>query len=35
MLAVFNFLNANNLPIFQRILMIIVSKLMVHKALSD
>ena len=31
----FEFLNANNLPIFQPILMILVSKFMVHRALSD
>ena len=35
MLAILNFLNAHNLPIFQPILMILVSKFMVHKALSD
>ena len=35
MLAILNFLNARNLPIFQPILMILVSKFMVHKALSD
>ena len=35
MLALLNFLNAHNLPIFQPILMIIVSKFMVHRALSD
>ena len=35
MLAILNFLNANNLPIFQSILMILVSKFMVHRALSD
>ena len=35
MLAIFNFLNAHNLPIFQPILMIRVSKFMVHRALSD
>ena len=35
MLANFNFLNAHNLPIFQPILMILVSKRMVHRALSD
>ena len=34
MLAIF-FLNAHNLPIFQPILMILVSKFMVHRALSD
>ena len=35
MLAILNFLNAHNLPIFQPILMIIVSKFMVNRALSD
>ena len=35
MLAILNFLNAHNLPIFQPILMILVSKLMVHRVLSD
>ena len=35
MLAILIFLNAHNLPIFQTILMILVSKFMVHKALSD
>ena len=35
MLAILNFLNAHNLPIFLPILMILVSKLMVHRALSD
>ena len=35
MLAIFNFLNAHNLSIFQPILMILVSKFMVHRALSD
>ena len=35
MLAILNSLNAHNFPIFQPILMIIVSKLMVHTALSD
>ena len=35
MLAIFNFLNAHNLPIFQPILMILVSKFMVYRALSD
>ena len=34
MLAILNFLNAHNLPIFQLIMMILVSKLMVHRALS-
>ena len=35
MLAILNFLNAHNFPIFQTILMILVSKFMVHRALSD
>ena len=35
MLAILNSLNAHNLPIFQPILMMIVSKFMVHRALSD
>ena len=35
MLAILNFLNAHNLPIFQQILMILVSKFKVHRALSD
>ena len=35
MLAISMFLNARNLPIFQPILMILVSKFMVHRALSD
>ena len=35
MLAILNYLNAHNLPIFQPILMILVSKIMVHRALSD
>ena len=35
MLPILNSLNTNNLPIFQRILMILVSKFMVHRALSD
>ena len=35
MLAILNSLNAHNLPIFQPIFMILVSKLMVHKALTD
>ena len=34
MLALLNSLNAHNFPIFQPILMIIVSKFMVHTALS-
>ena len=35
MLAILNSLNANNFLIFQPILMILVSKFMVHRALSD
>ena len=35
MLAILIFLNALNLPIFQPILMMFVSKFMVHRALSD
>ena len=35
MLAILNSLNAHNFPILQRILMIFVSKFMVHRALSD
>ena len=35
MLAILNFLNAHNLPIFQPILMILVSKFMVNRVLSD
>ena len=35
MLAILIFLNAHNLPIFQPILMILVSKFMVHRVLSD
>ena len=35
MVAIWNSLNAHNLPIFQPILMILVSKFMVHRALSD
>ena len=35
MLALLNSLNAHNLPIFQPILMILVSKFMVYRALSD
>ena len=35
MLAIMNSLNAQNFPIFRPILMILVSKFMVHKALSD
>ena len=35
MLAILNSLNTHNLPIFQPILMILVSKFTVHRALSD
>ena len=35
MLAILNSLNAHNLPIFQPILMILASKLIIHRALSD
>ena len=35
MLAILKSFNAHNLPIFQLILMILVSKFMVHRALSD
>ena len=35
MLAILNSLNAHNLPIFQPILMILVSKFMVYRVLSD
>ena len=35
MVALLNSLNAHNLSIFQPILMILVSKFMVHRALSD
>ena len=35
MLAIFDSLNTNILPIFQPILTILVSKFMVHRALSD
>ena len=35
MLAILNFLNAHNMPIFLTILKILVSKFMVHRALSD
>ena len=35
MLAILNSLNAHNLPIYQSILMILVSKFIVHSALSD
>ena len=35
MLAILNSLNAHDLPIFQLILMILVSTFMVHRALSE
>ena len=35
MLAILNSLNAHNFLIFQPILMILISKFMVHRALSD
>ena len=35
MLAILNSLNTYNFPIFQPILMILISKYMVHRALSD
>ena len=35
MLAIYNSLNAHNFIIFQPILMILVSKFMVHRAVSD
>ena len=35
MLAILNFLNAHNFLIFQPILMTLVSKFMVYRALSD
>ena len=35
MLAILNSLNAHNLPIFQPILMVLVSKFMGHGALPD
>ena len=35
MLAILNSLNAHNFPIIQPILMILVSKVIVHRALSD
>ena len=35
MLAILNSLNAQNFPIFQQLLMILVPKLIVHRALSD
>ena len=34
MLAILNSLNAHNFPIFEQILMILVSKFMVHRVLS-
>ena len=35
MLAIMNSLNVHNFPIFQPILMVLVSKFMIHRALSD
>ena len=35
MLAILKSLNAHNLPIFRQILMILVSKFIVHRALFD
>ena len=35
MLAILKYLNAHNFPIFQPILMILVSKFMFNRALSD
>ena len=35
MLAILNSLNAHNFPILEPILMIIISKFMVHRVLSD
>ena len=35
MLAILNSLNANNFPIFHPILMLLVSKFMVYRVLSD
>ena len=35
MLVILNSLNVHNLPIFQWILMILLSKFMVHRVLSD
>ena len=35
MLALLNSSNAHSFPIFQQILMILVSKFMVHRAISD
>ena len=35
MLAILNSLNANNFPIYEPILMILVLKFMIHRVLSD
>ena len=35
MLAILNSLNAHNFPIFQPILLILISKFIFHRALSD
>ena len=35
MLAILNSLNAHNFPIFEQILIILVSKIMVYRVLSD
>ena len=35
MLAILNSLNAHNFPIFEPILIILVSKFMIHRVLSD
>ena len=35
MLAILNSLNTHNFPIFEPILMILVSKFMIHRVLSD
>ena len=35
MVSILNYSNAHNFPIFQPILMILVSTFMVHRALSD
>ena len=35
MLAIWNSLNAHNFPIFESILMILVSNIMIHRVLSD
>ena len=35
MLLILNSLNANNFPIFKPILMILVSKFMIHRVISD